>query len=222
MPRCIECKAVLFDVDGVLVDSTRSVERTVHAWAKRHRLDPMRVMQVAHGRRAVDTVRLCAPHLDAELEAEELQRMEVEDARGVRAVDGAADLLAAIPPGAWAVVTSSARAVATARLHNVRLPVPRLLVSAEDVANGKPHPECYLKGAELLGVSPNACAVVEDAPSGVLAAREAGMSVVAVATTHSEAELRGADVVARCLGDVRIDDDHRSGRGHPRLALLVG
>ena len=193
--RAFECDAVLFDLDGVLVDSAAVVVRTWRGWAERRGLDAGRVLEVAHGRRSNEIVRLFAPDLDVESEASELERIETEDLEGVRGIEGARELLSSLPADGWTVVTSGSRALATRRMEHVGLPLPERFVSADDVENGKPHPEAYLMGAEILGVRPEACVVVEDAPAGVSAARSAGMRAIAVATTHREEELHEADAV---------------------------
>ena len=216
-----ECEAILFDLDGVLVDSTHSVERVWRAWAERHGLNAERVVEVAHGRRAVETARLFAPHLDAEAEAKKLEQAEIEDTAGLRQVDGAVSLLAALTSDSWAVVTSGTRLLATSRLRHTGLPTPQVLVGAEDIQNGKPDPECYLKGARLLGASPERCVVFEDTPTGIQAARSAGMTAVAVATTHRASELSDADALVRTLDDVRFEVINAAGSGELRLELLV-
>ena len=217
-----ECQAVLFDLDGVLVDSARPVERVWRAWAERHGLDAAQVVKVAHGRRTIETVQLFTPHLDAEAEVKELERAEIEDTTGLLEADGAGALLAILPAGSWAVVTSGTRVLATARLRNTGLQIPRVLVGAEDVEKGKPDPECYLKVAELLGVSAERCVVVEDTPAGIQAARSAGMVAVAVAKTHRASELSKADAVVRALSDVRLGRTSVSESGELCLELLVG
>ena len=215
------CVAVLFDLDGVLVDSTASIERTWRIWAGRHGLDAARIVEFAHGRRSEETLRAFASHLDADAEARELERIELDDAANVLKVEGASDLLAALPAESLAIVTSGTRAIATARMRHTGLPVPRVVVSADDVENGKPDPECYLKAAELLGVAPESCVVVEDAPPGIRAARLAGMAVVAVATTHPASELSEADAVARALNDLRLGEAGTAEDEKARLELLV-
>jgi mannitol-1-/sugar-/sorbitol-6-phosphatase len=215
------CEAILFDLDGVLVDSTTSIVRTWKIWAERHGLDAAQIVEFAHGRRSEETLRAFASHLDADAEARELERIELEDAANVLKVEGASDLLAAIPAGAWAIVTSGTRAIATARMRHTDLPVPRVVVSADDVENGKPDPECYLKAAELLGVAQENCVVVEDAPPGIQAARSAGMAVVAVTTTHPASELSDADAVAQALNDVRLGEVGTAEDEEAWLELLV-
>ncbi len=216
--RTFECDAILFDLDGVLVDSHAVVVRTWHEWAKEKDLDAGRILEVAHGRRAAETVRLFAPELDAESEARELERMETNDLEGVLEIEGARELLSSLPADGWTVVTSGTRALASGRMEHVGLPLPERFVSADDVENGKPHPEAYLKGAEILGVSPEACVVVEDAPSGVSSAKSAGMRVIAVATTYREDDLHEADAVVASLTDFQATLLDGSG---PRFELRV-
>lgn len=216
------CDAVLFDLDGVLVDSTALVVRTWREWAQRRDLDTEYLLEIAHGRRAVEIVRLMTPELDAEAEVRELEGIEVENVEDVLEIEGAAGLLASLPRDGWTVVTSGARPLATGRMENLGLPVPERIVTADDVLNGKPHPEPYLKGAEILGARPEACVVIEDAPSGIQAARAAGMRVVAVATTYHREDLSEADMVVDSL--VEISVTARSGaRGgdEPRFELRV-
>lgn len=193
--RTFECEAILFDLDGVLVDSSAVVVRTWRDWAKEKGLDAERILEVAHGRRTAEVVRLFAPDLDADVEARELERIEVEDLESVLEIEGARELLSSLPPDGWTVVTSGTRALASSRMEHVGLPLPERFVSADDVENGKPHPEAYLKGAEVLGARPEECVVVEDAPSGVSSAKSAGMRVIAVATTYGQSDLGEADAI---------------------------
>lgn len=221
--RTLECDGILFDLDGVLVDSARVVVRTWHTWARERGLDAGRFIEIAHGRRPAETLRLIAPDLDAESEAAELERIEVNDTDGILRVEGAPELLGALPEGSWTVVTSGSRALASGRMRHVGLPLPERFVTADDVENGKPHPEAYLKGAGILGVDPEACVVIEDAPAGVRSAKAAGMKVVAVATTHRVEQLREADVVVAALSDVRVLPRAGDGTDGPlRLRLAVG
>ncbi len=220
--RSLECDAILFDLDGVLVDSARVVVRTWHTWARQKGLDADRFIEIAHGRRPAETLRLIAPDLDAESEAAELERIEVNDTDGILKVEGALELLDALPERSWTVVTSGSRALASGRMRHVGLPLPERFVTADDVENGKPHPEAYLKGAEILGASPEACVVIEDAPAGVQSAKAAGMRVLAVATTHRERELHEADVVVGALSDIRVlSRAGVEGNGPLRLGLIA-
>jgi HAD superfamily hydrolase (TIGR01509 family) len=190
-----EPRAVLSDLDGVLVDSGPQIERTWRSFAERHQLDPAYVLAESHGRRSVDLIRLVAPELDAQAEAARVEREEIERVNGLRALPGARELIASVPDGRLAIVTSGSRPLALARLRAAGLPVPDVLVTAEDVEAGKPDPTPYLRAAELLGVEPAHSLVIEDAPAGVEAGVAAGMTVVAVTTTNDESALRGADAV---------------------------
>lgn len=176
----IECDAVLFDVDGVLVGSMELIERVLREWAEGAGLEPDAVVEHSHGRRDVDLIRLVAPGLDAEREARQIAEREERLFTGLREIPGANALVTALPAASWTAVTSGTRAVATGRLTAAGLPVPVHLVGAEDVVQGKPDPEGYLKAARLLGVEPRRCVVFEDAASGVRAAADAGMRCVGV------------------------------------------
>jgi mannitol-1-/sugar-/sorbitol-6-phosphatase len=212
----ITCDALLFDLDGVLVDSIVSVEHTWRVWAARHGLDAAAVLRSAHGRRAVDTVQIVAPHLDAAAEIVALSTQEASTTQGLSEVPGAHELLAALPPDRWAVVTSGDRPVAEHRLRHVGLCVPAVMVCGDEVEHGKPDPEGYRAAAAKLGIAPAGCVVVEDAPSGVEAAHNAGMRVIAVTTTHSSEELSAADAVTDALTalTVRIRGRGRAKRLH--------
>ena len=199
------CKAVLFDLDGVLVDSTAAVERVWRAWALEHHLGPAPVIEHAHGRRSIETIRVMAPELDAERENLKVESMEIEDKEGVVALPGAAELLRALPPDRCAIVTSATRPLAEARLQYAGLPLPRNLVSADDVVHGKPSPEPYLKGAALLGFAPQDCLVFEDTPAGVQSAQAGGMQAIAVTTTYAAHDLQSADAVTSSLAEVRLE-----------------
>jgi mannitol-1-/sugar-/sorbitol-6-phosphatase len=217
-----ECSAVVFDLDGVLVDSTGYVEQQWRRWAASKGLSVEPFLRVCHGRRALETIRLAAPHLDAEAEVAAFAPEDEDEVAGqvLGPVDGAPRLLETLPAGSWAVATSGTRAVATDRLRRAGLPIPGVLICAEDVLRGKPSPDVYLLAAAGLGVVPKECLVVEDAPAGVEAARAAGMGVVALTTTHRPEEL-GADACATSLAKVyvgRIDQNTRKGR---MLELLV-
>lgn len=200
-------EAILFDLDGVLVDSTPCVTRVWTGWAIEHGYDPALVVKTAHGRRAIETVEFLAPHLDSSSELRELERRELADTDGLRVFPGAADLLDALPLNRWTVVTSGTRALATKRLTVAGLPVPRIFITADDVSVGKPNPAPYLKGAALLGYHSDDCLVVEDAPSGIRAARAAGMLSLALPTTYSAAELHEADVLLRELSQLKVSSN---------------
>jgi len=202
----LECDAVLFDLDGVLINSTSCIVRHWKAWADQHSLDVDRIMQVAHGIRTVETMQLVAPHLDVEKEAEQFTAREILDTTGVVAIEGSRQILQALPQDAWAIVTSASSELAKARLVQTNLPVPKILVTADDVKQGKPAPEPYLTGAKRLGIAVEKCIVIEDAPAGIKAGKKAGMRVIATSATHTREELleQGADMVVDQLADIEI------------------
>jgi len=205
------CSAILFDLDGVLCDSTKAVDREWREWAARKGVDGDAIMAIAHGVRTVEVIRRVAPHLDAEAEAAAIENHEAGDQRGVTVMPGALELVRSIPEGRWGVVTSGSRLLATNRLRHCGLPVPEVLVSSDDVTNGKPHPEPYLKGAELLGFAPADCLVIEDAPAGIQSARAGGMKVVGITSTYGADKLSGSGAVIRRLAEVRVSPGQASG-----------
>jgi mannitol-1-/sugar-/sorbitol-6-phosphatase len=201
--QAFRCRAVLFDLDGVLVDSTRSVERQWRLWAREHAVDPEQILEIAHGRRTVEVIRLLAPHLELEAEVRRVEQREADDTNGVDVMPGAAALIAAIPENRWAVVTSGTTHLATSRLRHAKLPIPKVLVSADQVKEGKPHPEPYLMGAHLLNMPATECLVIEDAPAGIEAAHAAGMKAIGLTSTFSAGEL-SADYVVQDLRDLQV------------------
>lgn len=192
----LSCDAILFDMDGTLVDSTLCVERIMGRWAQKHGLDRKFVIEASHGRRTIDAIREAAPHLNVEEEAKTIDAEELFEREGLVEVRGAQRLLNQLKPHQWAIVTSAGKALATFRLGCTGLPLPQVLISGDDVANGKPDPEGYLKAAKQLRVSPARCVVVEDTPAGILAGRSAGMKVLALTTTFAPEKLLGATSIA--------------------------
>lgn len=213
----VECDAVLLDMDGTLVDSRQIVERMWLLWATEHGLRPEDVLAVAHGRRTLETMALVAPALATAEEAARLDAIEATQEGGEQAVPGAVTLLADLPAGRWAIVTSASRAIAAARLRAVGLPLPRIMVCAEDVAAGKPAPDGYLRAAAQLNADPSRCVVVEDTPAGVQAGRAAGSFVIGLRTTY--ASLESCDLVLRDLRDVRAST---AASGSIRLQMRAG
>jgi sugar-phosphatase len=187
--REIACGAILFDMDGTLVDSTLCVEATWRNWAARHDLDIERLLQVAHGRQNHETIGLIAPHLNTPEEIADLVRSEEDCQEGIVAVAGARELLAKLAPDCWAVVTSAWRRLAEIRMRCAGLPLPPVLITADDIKRSKPNPDGYLAAAARIGVDPAECLVFEDAPAGIEAALAAGMNVVGVTTTFSREKL---------------------------------
>jgi len=198
------CSAILFDLDGVLVDSTRSVDRQWRMWAREQAIDEEKVMAIAHGVRTIEVIRAVAPQLDAEAEVHKLEAREANDRNGVTVMPGAVELVRSIPQGCWAVVTSGTRRLAIARLQLAGIPAAKVLVTADDVTNGKPHPAPYLQAAKLLDVAPADCLVIEDAPAGMRSGHAAGMKVIGLTSTYAAAKLIEADAVVQKLASIRV------------------
>ncbi len=188
----IRCRGVLFDLDGVLVDSTPAVARVWAWWARKHGCDPDEVVRQAHGRPSIATIRELLPNVNHEAENRAVERREIEDLEGVIPLPGAIELLQALPAERWAIVTSCTRRLADVRIAAAGLPKPKRMVTSNDVRNGKPDPEPYLKGAQILGMRGPECVVIEDAPAGIRAGEASGACVVALRTTAGDAELREA------------------------------
>ena len=204
----IHCAALLFDLDGVLINSTPAVARVWRRWAIEHGFNPEEVVARAHGRPSLTTVREYLPHADHEAENREVERREIEDLDGIIPLPGALELLASLPADRWTVVTSCTRPLAEVRIRAAGLPLPKKLITSNDIIHGKPHPEPYLKGASLLGFSPEECIVLEDVPAGVRAGKAAGAKVIAFKTTVQESLLReaGADWILNNCADLRLLD----------------
>lgn len=200
----LQCSALLFDLDGVLVDSRAVVERVCRLWAARLGITTEELLRVAHGRRTRDTARIVAPHLDPEREAAWIDNQELLDTDGLVEVAGAQRFVRSLPDGKWAVVTSCGRALARLRLSTVGIPLPPVIITSEDVSNGKPAPDGYRLGAKRLGVAPEACIVFEDAPPGIAAGLAANARVVALRTTHPDADFSAAAAVITDYHALRV------------------
>lgn len=208
MPE-LRVDAVLSDMDGVLVDSGALYDRHWAAWAVRHGLDPALIVGRHHGRSAVLTISQVAPHLDAVAEARRYNETLAADVGpvGISVLPGAQAMAAALPADRWAVCTSATRVMAERLLAGIGLARPTVLVSIDDVARGKPAPDGYLRAAELLGRDPTRCLVIEDAPTGISAARAARAQVLAVRSTYGPEHLAEADHLVGGLDDVAFSID---------------
>ena len=215
----IDCKGLLFDLDGVLVDSTPAVARVWTIWARKHGFDPEETVRKAHGRPSLATIRELLPNADHEQENALVERMEIEDVSDVVPLPGTLALLGSLPADRWTVVTSCTRTLALVRLRVAGLPVPQKMVTSTDIVNGKPHPEPYLKGAGLLGIAPQDCVVFEDAPAGIRSGKAAQSRVVAFQTTEDDERLRlaGADWIVKDASAVRV----ARGDGAQEISLLL-
>lgn len=200
----LNCQAVLFDLDGTLIDSAVRIQRLWQEWGARHGIAPQFLMEVMHGRRAGETISIVAPQLSVQDEVDALEIIETSDMDGVRLYPSAADLLKKLSPKQWAIVTSGTLRVASARMKHVGLPTPDIFITGDDVKTGKPAPDGYLLAAKRLNLRPADCIVVEDAPAGVQAGKAAGMKVIAVASTLSRDALDQADVVIQHLEEIKL------------------
>jgi sugar-phosphatase len=214
----ITCKALLFDMDGVLIDSTPAVARVWGRWAVQHGFAAETVIANAHGRPSLMTVREYLPNSDHELENRVVERMEIEDLEGVVPLPGAQELLSSLPPNRWTIVTSATRALAEVRLRAAGLRIPESMITATDIRNGKPHPEPYLKAAAALGYAGEDCIVLEDAISGVRAGKAAGARVIAFPTTVAKSALLEAqpDWILQNCADIRAVHEKGSLQLHLR------
>ncbi|MBZ9745549.1 HAD-IA family hydrolase [Mesorhizobium sp. CO1-1-7] len=177
--------AFLFDMDGTLINSIASAERVWGDWARRHDLDVAAFLPTIHGVRAIETITaLALPGVDPGHEADLLLKAEADDLDGIVQIAGAVAFLNSLPPERWAIVTSAPRSLARARMKVAGIPVPAVLVAAEDVSSGKPAPDCFQLGARRLGFDARDCLVFEDAPAGIAAAEAAGASVMVINATH--------------------------------------
>ncbi len=179
-PVWFDCQALLFDLDGTLVDSSGAVVRAWEWWAHGHNIDVARILKISHGRPSRDVIREIAPDLDHVEEGRRILRREEQDREGLVLIPGADHVVATAQAGRWTVVTSCPRNLARIRLEAVGLPVPATIVTADQITRAKPDPEAFLLGAERLGVAPENCVVFEDAPAGIQGAKAAGMRVIAV------------------------------------------
>ena len=199
----LNCRAILFDLDGTLVESTFFIERLWQDWGIQHGVSPHRMAAVMHGRPAVEIISIVAPHLSANDEIYALETDEISRMDGMKTYPGAKELLGSLPSKRWAIVTSGSLRVASARLNYAKLPIPDVFITADDIKAGKPAPDAYLLAADRLKVKPADCVVIEDSPAGIQAGKAAGMRVIAVASSHPTEELRHADIVVQQLTDIK-------------------
>jgi mannitol-1-/sugar-/sorbitol-6-phosphatase len=206
----LHVRGVLFDMDGVLVSSLGSVERSWKTWAEARGIDPALAIRTAHGRRAIETVRLLRPDLNDVQELKWIEELEVEDREGLEILHGVKRILESLPEKYWTVVTSATDRLARARMAYGGIPVPARIITADMVEKGKPDPEPYRRGAELLGLAPADCLVIEDSASGAKAGHAAGCKVLATLFSHSLESLIAADWIVKSLEDVqvRVANDH--------------
>ena len=208
----VEAKGLLFDMDGVLISSIASANRCWRQWAKHYEIFGWETYTIPHGMRAADIMRSLRPDFNEAQAAEGLRMiedLEIANTADLKVLDGVKDLLDSLPSERWTIVTSATRRLLLGRLKAAGLPYPDELITADDVVNGKPHPEPYIKGAKMLGFASAECVVVEDAPSGVGSGKAAGSRVLGVLGTHSAEDLyaAGAEWVVASLAGVKATAD---------------
>ncbi len=200
----IVIRAVLFDMDGVLISSIAADERSWLRWAKLHGMQDTFSIHSTHGRRTVDTIYALRPDLDLTVELNRMEEFDAEDTLGLTVYPGAQSLLAELLPTQWSIVTSASERVMRHRLGILGVSLPLHIVTADHVSSGKPNPEPYQLGAAQLGVKPSDCLVIEDSPSGIRAGKSAGSPVLAVASSHTSQELHEADWIISSLNDLEL------------------
>lgn len=210
----------IFDVDGVVLDSIPAYQKAWAAWAREYGVDQEAIWAVAHGRRPVDIIRSVGGGLDVTAALTRFEGLIQREYESVGAHDGARGLLTTLPWSSWTVATSGGRAWVEAAFRRLRLPVPCQGVYGGDIRHGKPDPGCFLLAAQRLRAAPADCVVVEDSASGVIAGKAAGMTVIAVTTTHAAEDLQQADSIygslAEAAGLIRSlarEGDRGSGAG---------
>jgi mannitol-1-/sugar-/sorbitol-6-phosphatase len=203
----VSAQALLFDLDGVLINSIPAVERVWSRWAEERGFDVQEVLHRAHGRPSIETLRYLLPEADHDAENRLVEQAEIADVADIVPLPGVTELLAALPPDRWAIVTSCTRPLAEVRIRAAGLPTPGLFITSNDITRGKPDPEPYQKGAMGLGFAPEECIVVEDALAGIASGRNAGARVIAFTTTASIADLVAAkpDWILRDCSAIRLD-----------------
>jgi sugar-phosphatase len=201
----IRCKGVLFDMDGILISSLGSVERSWSTWGLAHGLDPAKVIHAAHGCRAIETIRKLRPDLDDEAELKYIEDLEIADNEGLAVLPGVLALLASLPAHRWTVVTSATERLARVRMATTGIPVPERIITADHVTKGKPDPEPYLRGAEILKLPATDCVVFEDSASGTKAGRAAGCTVIGTTFSHSIEELSAAHYLVTDLTGIQVE-----------------
>ena len=200
----VKAKGILFDMDGVLVSSIGSVVRCWRQWAEHYEVPNAEIYEVPHGMRAIEIVKALRPDIDAEEGLRYIEDLEMDDVADLVVLPGVKALLESLPVERWAIVTSATRRLLLGRLKAAGLPIPERIISADMVERGKPDPEPYRRGAELLGLRPEDCLVVEDAPSGVGAGLAAGSRVLGVVGTHTAEDLDGAEWIVGSLEGVKV------------------
>lgn len=224
-------EAVLLDMDGTILNSIKSAERVWAMWAAKQGLDVDAFLPTIHGIQSVETIRrLALPGLIPEVEAAAITQAEIEDVVGIEPIPGAAEFLGALPAHRWAIVTSAPRELALRRIQAAGMPVPPLLISAEDVQHGKPAPDCFLLAAERLGTTADKCLVFEDSPAGIIAGERSGATVIVITTTHHKpyetthpaiTDYRELALVKNADGSLHINGTQQNGGDKAKISFVL-
>ncbi len=201
----IVCKAIIFDLDGILVNSNPIAERHWKVWAEANGISLEDILAIHHGRPTAQTIAEVAPHLDAASEAARKEKIEADDLDGLSRYPGTGALIDKLPDSQWALATSGTRRTARKRLGAVNFAEPAILVTADDVTRGKPDPAPYLLAARGLGIPIEDCIVIEDAPAGIRSAKTAGARVIAITSTNASDALSEADFILSDLRDIAVN-----------------
>ena len=211
----LNCNAIIFDMDGTLINTNDCIEKVWHNWGRKYNVV---INEVPHGCTAFETIKLIAPHIDAEKAAIDMEKMVFNEIENVKLIPGVKEFINKLPRGSWTIATSASYELAVANLQQVGIPVPKAMITAESVTNGKPHPEPFIKAAELLKTPTNKCIVFEDSLMGVKSAYNAGAKVIGITTTHSKDEL---DLASTTINDFRDIEIKISNKRCNTISLIV-
>jgi len=206
----VECNSIIFDMDGTLINTNECIENVWRKWGSKYNIE---IKEILHGRTAIESLKILAPHLATEKMAMELENMVLDEIDNVKLIPGVKEFIAKLPENSWTIATSASKGLATANLKHVGIPIPAAMITAEKVSNGKPHPEAFIKAAELLNTTCDKCIVFEDSLSGVEAGCKSGATVIGLTTTHTENELDLADYTIRNFNNITVNiKENISGR----------
>ncbi len=199
--KTFECDAIIFDMDGTLIDTNECIEYVWKKWGEKYNVE---IKEVLHGITALESVKILAPHLATKEMAQELEDMVLQEADKIKLIPGSKELILKLPKDSWTIATSATIEIVNTDFDVVGLPVPDQLITAEKVKNSKPHPEPFIKAAELLGTTPDKCIVFEDSLSGIEGAHKSGATVIGITTTHPKEKLKLAECTINDFSKVSL------------------